>query len=374
MLPTPAKAAREDTTMTPVKADPDEIRRALHMLFAPGQVTELRALEVSTRRIPRPHTVSGYFDDVETLANEAAKVSRYAKGVYIVPNVVDPALLVRAANRVRATTDKDPLTADSHILRRQWLLIDADPVRPAGISSTDAEHAAGLARVQDIAAALTAEGWPAGAQADSGNGGHLLYQVDLPNDDASRTLLERVLQALAFRFDDVVTLDQKVFNAGRIWKLYGTAARKGDHTAGAARPSTSSAGLLSIGWKSWARCPGKPGANGRSPSAPGTASTATAVPISWNCAAERLMPAVTIMAAPARTGTRSAISMSPAGVTTPSAGRRHGRPGGRERQTKMAALWISAVPHLRTTGGQQPRRPCATISCPGLTPVMRIYP
>jgi hypothetical protein len=52
MLPAPAKAAREDTTMTPVKADPDEIRRALHMLFAPGQVTELRALEVSTRRIP----------------------------------------------------------------------------------------------------------------------------------------------------------------------------------------------------------------------------------------------------------------------------------------------------------------------------------
>jgi hypothetical protein len=47
---------------------------------------------------------------------------------------------------------------------------------------------------------------------------------------------------------------------------------------------------------------------------------------------------------------------------------------GRERQAKMAALWISALPHLRSMRGQQPRRPCATISCPGLTPVMRIYP
>jgi hypothetical protein len=208
-----------------------EIHRALTMLFAPGQVTELRALEVSTRQWPRPHVVSGYFNDLERLAQAAVKVAGDAKGVYVVPNVVDPALLARAANRVRHG-EREPTTADTNILRRRWLLIDADPMRPAGISSTDGEHEVGLARVQEVAAALTAEGWPAGAQADSGNGGHLLYQVDLPNDDASRALLEQVLQALAFRFDDaVVTLDQKVFNAARIWKLYGTVARKGDHTA-----------------------------------------------------------------------------------------------------------------------------------------------
>jgi hypothetical protein len=208
-----------------------ELQRALTMFFEPGQVTELRALEVSTPTMRRPHTVSGYFDDLEALATEAATVSRYAKGVYIVPNVVEPALLARAANRVRAV-DREPTTADTNIRRRRWLLIDADPARPAGISSTNIEHEAALARVQEVAAALTVEGWPAGALADSGNGGHLLYRVDLPNDDASRILLERVLQALAFRFDDaVVTVDQKVFNAARIWKLYGTMARKGDHTA-----------------------------------------------------------------------------------------------------------------------------------------------
>ena len=124
------------------------------------------------------------------------KIAPYAKGVYIVPNVVIPALLARAANRVRAV-DREPTTSDANIQRRRWLLIDADPVRPAAISSTETEHAAGLQRVQDVSEALTASGWPDGARADSGNGGHLLYRLDLPNDDASRTLLEQVLQAMA---------------------------------------------------------------------------------------------------------------------------------------------------------------------------------
>src|SRR5204863_9284891 len=69
-------------------------------------------------------------------------------------------------------------------------------------------------------------------EADSGNGGALLYPVDLPNDDASRDLVERVLKALSERFnDDQVDVDTGVSNAARIWKLYGTLAGKGDSTA-----------------------------------------------------------------------------------------------------------------------------------------------
>jgi hypothetical protein len=67
--------------MNLLKADPAEIRRTLEMFFESGQVTELRALDVSTSRIRRPHTVSGYFDELDALATEAAKVAPYAKGV-----------------------------------------------------------------------------------------------------------------------------------------------------------------------------------------------------------------------------------------------------------------------------------------------------
>jgi hypothetical protein len=42
--------------------------------------------------------------------------------------------------------------------------------------------------------------------------------------------MKRGLEALAFYFtDDAVQLDVGVFNAARIWKVYGTMACKGDH-------------------------------------------------------------------------------------------------------------------------------------------------
>jgi putative DNA primase/helicase len=103
-------------------------------------------------------------------------------------------------------------------------------VRPAGIAASDEEHAAALQRAIDIDEWLQAQGWPAGVYADSGNGGHLLFRLDLPVDDGG--LVERCLKALAARFDDEqVRVDTGVFNPARIWKLYGTLAGKGDAEA-----------------------------------------------------------------------------------------------------------------------------------------------
>ena len=63
--------------------------------------------------------------------------------------------------------------------------------------------------------------------ADSGNGYHLLYRIDLPCDDGG--LVKDLLNSLAKRFDnDRVKIHTNVFNPGRITKLYGTIARKGD--------------------------------------------------------------------------------------------------------------------------------------------------
>lgn len=79
--------------------------------------------------------------------------------------------------------------------------------------------------------ALRGEDWPDPVVAESGNGVHLLYPVDLPNDPETTAIVKGALQGLAQRFDtDGVKLDQSVFNAGRIVKLYGTVANKGDHT------------------------------------------------------------------------------------------------------------------------------------------------
>lgn len=69
---------------------------------------------------------------------------------------------------------------------------------------------------------------------DTANGGHLLYRVDLPNDDASAALIKRVLLAVASICDAAAAkVDISVGNAARIWKLYGTVANKGDNTPAA---------------------------------------------------------------------------------------------------------------------------------------------
>jgi hypothetical protein len=207
-------------------ADLAMIQQTLTLLYPPGSVAELRILNT-----PREGTASGYFnhDHISSMADAAAKWSGQVAGVYATVNPCNPALLARSANRL--ITRAKNTTSDADIVRRYWLPIDFDAVRPAGISSTDEEHAAALERAVACCDWLHGLGWPAPVSADSGNGGHALYRVDLPNDIASRDLLKRCLEALALYFsDDVVKIDQTTFNASRIWKTYGTLAAKGDNT------------------------------------------------------------------------------------------------------------------------------------------------
>ena len=215
--------------MKPYSPDLAEVRRTIGLILAPGQVTELRAIDASVKVGGwREGVYSGYFDNVDALAQAVTQIES-AAGVYFIPNMIDPALLARACNRARLAGKKDPTTSDADITARRWLLIDADPIRPSGISASEQEHAAALARARAIRQDLAALGWPAPIPADSGNGAHLLYRVDLPAADDGLT--ERLLKALAARYDDaLVKVDQSVFNPARIWKLYGTWARKGDST------------------------------------------------------------------------------------------------------------------------------------------------
>jgi hypothetical protein len=204
-----------------------EVRRTITLIIEPGAVFEVRALEAKMEGHWRQGTVSGYFNNTDDVIR-ALPLIKTAKGIYITLNPVNPALHARAYNRLVMLGPRDPVTSDQDVLRRRWLPIDCDAVRPTGISSSDAEHQAAINRAARIRATLAAEGWPEAMLANSGNGGHLLYAVDLPRDDAT---VKQCLAALAARFDDdVVVIDQTVFNPARIWRLYGTLAAKGDST------------------------------------------------------------------------------------------------------------------------------------------------
>jgi len=206
----------------------DEVLHGVQVLFNPGQVIEVRA-------ITDDGMASGYFDDPEQLTAKVDPLDGLPgmQGIYVTLNEVNPALLSRRANRIKTRlSKKDATTADGDILCRHWFPVDVDPVRPSGVSSTDEEHQAALDTAVRIADYLGGMRWPAPVFADSGNGAHLLYRIDLPNDDRSRDLVKRCLEVLSALFDDDrTTVDTANHNAARIWKLYGTMSRKGDNTS-----------------------------------------------------------------------------------------------------------------------------------------------
>jgi hypothetical protein len=220
----------------PLGPDLAEIRRALDILCQPHAVYELRAIHTCNG------TVAGYFDNLDSLAAAAAQCSSVvykddhgrvragykAQGVYITLNPVLPALLARSANSLKEYVQRDEATNDEQILKRRWLPIDCDFKRASGISSTDAEHDAAIARAVEIRDYLISIGWDDGVLLDSGNGGHVLFPLDLPNDDASTELVKRILKGLNAKFGrDGIVVDEVNYNASRIWKVPGTVVRKG---------------------------------------------------------------------------------------------------------------------------------------------------
>ena len=190
----------------------DQIAAWLKVLVEPGSTVEMRVLYESGS----PHVRHYSSEDLLTMARDALRFSKGAKGVYWLMNPLP------------AEWSGSP-ASDTGIVRRRWLLIDTDPKREGTVSSTDVEKDAARAKMVAVDAFLAECGWPAPIICDSGNGFHLLYRIDLPGEDGG--LVHRVLQVLANQFDDeAVSIDTKVANASRICKLYGTLAAKGPNT------------------------------------------------------------------------------------------------------------------------------------------------
>ena len=206
----------------------DQISKWLKLFIQPGQVTELRALEVVSGKYKR--TVSGYFDyeHLGTMASEVLRLTGQSKGVYFVFNPIDSDCLSRRTNRTDFA-NKDEQTSDNDVLQRSAILIDADPERKANISATDVEKKLAWETMKAIGQHLNEVGINGGVIADSGNGYHRYLWVNLPKEDAG--MVKAFLHCLADQFGtDAVSIDTSVYNPARITKLYGTMARKGDHS------------------------------------------------------------------------------------------------------------------------------------------------
>jgi hypothetical protein len=205
--------------------DVDYVTEVARLFILPGDTVEVRAIGYKGSTV-------GYFTDPVTLARAVASVDGKAEAVWIIPNPVHSDCRARANNQLKHYQKRGGFTKDKEILVRRWLTLDFDPVRPTGISATDEELAASLEQGERCAEWLELNGWPSPLRAMSGNGGHWLYRLpDLPNDDKSSKLIADIYTTLQERFTTkTVDFDVTLKNAARCIKLYGTMARKGDHS------------------------------------------------------------------------------------------------------------------------------------------------
>lgn len=192
----------------------------LSLLHEPDAIIEIRSID------PKP-TVSGYFRaDSPRIAAELAKYPN--RTFYQSLNPVKSGCYARAQHERLVERPKET-TSDNDIIGFQWILIDADPVRPSGVSASAEEKEAAHAVAGKTMKRLMATGFSEPIVADSGNGYHLLFKVHISTDD--RQVVADFLSVLDMWFStDEAKIDTAVYNPSRITKLYGTIAAKGAHT------------------------------------------------------------------------------------------------------------------------------------------------
>lgn len=212
-------------------ADPHaQIADAVRLLC--GGVVEIRALS------GRDTIDSAYYDvstdvGLSALLRDVSAIDGKRTGIYFTLNALDPRVLHRAENRMRMST-RSETTSDKDVTRRRYFPLDFDVRRPAGVSSSDAEHDEAIACAQRTADWLaTTCDFPRNAiiLGDTGNGACALVRIDEPNDSEGKTtaLVKRALGAAALYADtELIHVDPAVTNAARIWRLPGTLACKGD--------------------------------------------------------------------------------------------------------------------------------------------------
>lgn len=202
-----------------------------HLLLPPGSgfVIELRALSVPIKgRDGETKTFVGYYDNAPDLARDALKLDdMQPKGVYALANpLTDDAVTRLSGGELNVFRKARTAAGDKDVLARRWLLLDIDPERPRDACSTEDQIENARLLALKVERALSEFGFPQPLIARSGNGVHLMYRTDL---HAESTLPRNLTQALSARFSEGgMSVDSAVHNAARIWKFYGTTARKGD--------------------------------------------------------------------------------------------------------------------------------------------------
>lgn len=201
--------------------DINEIKKALQILNKDNNLFEVRLIKSK-------YNASGYFTSVDILISEIKRINQNS-GVnfYFTLNKIKDSCYSRE-QRDKLIEYASPTTSDNDIDSYEWLMIDLDPVRPSGTSSSDSELELSKIKANEIFKFLYKKGFGYPIVALSGNGVHLLYKISLLNIDENKNIIKNILLLLDSIFsDNNVKVDTTTYNPARICKLYGTISKKG---------------------------------------------------------------------------------------------------------------------------------------------------
>ena len=212
--------------------DTNNITKAIQLLHSNGELFEIRLINGG-------YNASGYFINADTAIkalqdfhpewNARTKTAR-AANIFVTLNPINMSCYSRKQHDC-FIENAQPTTKDNEITALHWLLIDLDPKRMSGVSSSEEELKLAKAKARTIHDFLLDRGFKEPIRAMSGNGIHLVYRFDVPNTSENVSVFENALKVLSERFsDEEVEVDTTVFNPARICKLWGTIAQKGATT------------------------------------------------------------------------------------------------------------------------------------------------
>ena len=218
-----------------MKIDAKTIRFWYSAMKGGSDLTEIRLLTDG------PATYSGIFDTAEdvvtALESFEPEPGINVKGCYFTLNPLNDVCRTKRQYKQIVKIGRGEGISDTDIARRDWLLVDLDPERKAGTSSTNAEKETAYKVMRQIyKICIDAPGKPhfpaPQIVGDSGNGYHLLWKLDgVDNTPDAERAVSGFLEELKKQYDTPqVHIDTSVSNASRICKLYGTRACKGENT------------------------------------------------------------------------------------------------------------------------------------------------
>ena len=202
-----------------------EVRKAIALMKPDNQLFEVRVIYGNKQ------LYSGYFQNADALVRGFDKLRNFGDcNIYITLNTLNDACYDRT-QRDRFEKNPKATTSDNDVTGYDWMMIDLDPIRPTGTSSTDEQIKKAKAKGNQIYKFLKDLGFNDPLFGFSGNGVHLLYRVYLDKSEEVTALMKKSLKTLDMLFTDAeIGIDMKNFNPARVCKLYGTLAQKGANT------------------------------------------------------------------------------------------------------------------------------------------------